>query len=127
MTRRRVLIVEDNLLNMELASDLLEAAGYEVIQAETAEQGIETARAERPDVILMDIDLPGMNGFDAAKVLKTDEKTRDIPVAALTAFAMSGDKEKAEDAGCVGYLTKPIDTRRFAIQVSELLTQKDVP
>ena len=125
MTRRRVLVVEDNLLNMELVSDLLEAAGYEVLQAGTGEQAIEIARAEGPDVVLMDIDLPGMNGLEAAKVLKADDRTRDIPVAALTAFAMSGDEQRAKEAGCVGYLTKPIDTRRFADQVSELLQKKE--
>ena len=125
MTRRRVLIVEDNLLNLELVSDLLEAAGYEVLQAATAEQGIETARTGLPDVILMDIDLPGMNGLDATKVLRADAKTRNIPVVALTAFAMAGDEQKAFEAGCAGYLTKPIDTRKFAAQVSAFIAQKE--
>ncbi len=121
MAGRCVLIVEDNPLNMELASDLLEAAGFEVLQAESGELGIEMARTEKPDVILMDIDLPGMNGLDATRALKADVLTRNIPVAALTAFAMTGDKERVTEAGCVGYLTKPIDTRKFARQVASFL------
>ena len=94
MTGKCVLIVEDNPLNMELATDLLEAAGFEVLGAETGERAIEMAREARPDVILMDVDLPGMNGLDAVRALKADERTRNIPVAALTAFAMAGDEGK---------------------------------
>ena len=125
MTGKCVLIVEDNPLNMELATDLLEAAGFHVLGATTGERGIELARQAHPDVILMDVDLPGMNGLDATRVLKADAGTRNIPVAALTAFAMAGDEGKAQAAGCVGYLTKPIDTRQFAGQVMAILLSED--
>ena len=110
----RVLIVEDNLLNMELATDVLEAAGYEVRQAWTAEDGLAAARADGPDVVLMDLGLPGMDGLAATRLLKEDAATRDLPVIALTAHAMSGDRERALEAGCDAYVSKPIDTRTLA-------------
>src|SRR5438128_2741992 len=111
MNRSKILIVEDNAMNMELAADLLEAAGHEVFRARAAEQGIELARSAAPDLILMDISLPGMDGLVATQRLKAEPATRAIPVLALTAHAMKGDHEKALAAGCAGYLTKPIDTR----------------
>lgn len=113
MAGETVLVVEDNPLNMELVTDLLEAAGYCVRQASTAEEGIRLVRAERPGLILMDFSLPGMDGLSATAVLKSDPVTREIPVIALTAHAMKGDEEKARAAGCVAYITKPIDTREF--------------
>ncbi len=100
-------------MNMELVTDLLEVAGYQVIQAETAEAGIERARAEAPDLILMDISLPGMDGLTAAGILKRDQLTKDIPIIALTSHAMKEDEERIMAAGCDGYITKPIDTREF--------------
>lgn len=117
----RILIVEDNRLNMELATDLLEAAGHTVLQAPTAELGIDKARADRPDVILMDIRLPGMPGTAAMRVLKGDPHTARIPTVALTAQAMRGDAEAAMADGFDGYLTKPIDTRHFAREVETFL------
>ena len=119
--KHNILIVEDNAMNMELAVDLLEAAGYIVSKAGEAEAGIELARSSRPDLILMDISLPGMDGLAAAQTLKTDAATRSIPVVALTAHAMKGDEEKALAAGCSGYLTKPIDTRTFVKTVAAFL------
>lgn len=117
MSASKVLVVEDNETNMELASVLLKVAGYEVLKAWTAEEGIQMAKAELPGLILMDISLPGMDGLSATRVLKGDPHTRDIPVVALTAHAMKGDEAKAFQAGCCGYLTKPIDTRTFAKKV----------
>ena len=113
MAGEKILIVEDNPMNLELATDLLEAAGYVVIQAGTAEEGMKLARDESPDLILMDVGLPGMDGLEATGVLKQDLATKDIPVIAMTAHAMKGDKEKALASGCAGYITKPIDTRGF--------------
>ncbi len=121
MAGQKILIVEDNLMNMELATDLLEASGYVVIQAMVAEDGIELARAESPDLILMDISLPGMDGLEATGVLKQDPATKDINVVVLTAHAMKGDEEKVLAAGCDGYITKPIDTREFPKTVARFI------
>ncbi len=127
MAGEKILIVEDNPMNLELATDLLEAAGYVVIQAGSSEEGIELARAEFPDLILMDVGLPGMNGLEATGVLKQDPATKDIPVIAITAHAMKGDEEKALAAGCAGYLTKPIDTRAFPKMVTRFIESAGVP
>ena len=121
MACEKILIVEDNSMNLELATDLLEAAGYFVIQAGSADEGIKLARADSPDVILMDIGLPGMDGLEATRVLKQDLATKDIPVIALTAHAMQGDEEKALASGCAGYIAKPINTRAFSKTVSQFI------
>jgi two-component system, cell cycle response regulator DivK len=118
----RVLIIEDNEANMELATDLLEVAGLEVLQARTAEIGIDLARSQMPAVIVMDIGLPGMDGLEATGILKADAATRAIPILATTSHAMKGDQEKALAAGCDGYITKPIDTRTFADTVKRFLS-----
>jgi CheY-like chemotaxis protein len=107
MAGEKILIVEDNPADLELATDLLEAAGYVVIQAGTAEEGIKLARVEFPDLILMDVGLPGIDGLEATGNLKQDPTIKDIPVIAMTAHAMRGDDEKALAAGCAGYITKP--------------------
>jgi CheY-like chemotaxis protein len=111
-SRKRILVIEDNPMNMELFTDLLEASGFVVQQARTAEDGLCQARA-LPDLILMDVSLPGMDGLEATRVLRADPVTCGLPVVALTAHAMKGDAEFALQAGCNGYLTKPIDTRSF--------------
>jgi CheY-like chemotaxis protein len=121
MNGKKVLIVEDNLMNTELASDLLEAAGFVVYQARTAEDGMQLAFNHQPDVLLMDISLPGMDGLRAARILKSDPRTRIIPIIALTAHAMKGDEENALQSGCDGYLSKPINTRTFAAIVTSFL------
>jgi len=127
MAGEKILIIEDNPMNMELATDLLEAAGYVVIQAGTAEEGIELARAEFPDLILMDVGLPGMDGLEATGNLKQDPTTKDIPVIAMTAHAMKGDEKKALAAGCAGYITKPIDTREFPKAVARFIEAAGSP
>lgn len=119
--RPRVLLVEDSPLNLELATDILEAAGFAVSAASTAEHGITLARSSPIDLILMDIRLPGMDGYAAVKILKADPITKDIPAVALTAQAMKGDDTDALAAGFDGYLTKPIDTRTFVQSVTSYL------
>lgn len=117
----KVLIVEDNPVNLGLATLLLEQAGFEVIAAGTAEEGIVLAHTETPDVIVMDIGLPGMDGLEATRILKADPETQDIPVLAATAHAMTRDEETTLAAGCDGYVSKPLDTRTFAETVAGLL------
>jgi CheY-like chemotaxis protein len=124
MNNRRVLLIEDNLMNMELATDLLEAAGFQVLKAERAEDGIAMAVSEQPGIILMDIALPGMDGLEATRRIKHDARTAQIPIVALTASAMRGDDDRARSAGCCGYIAKPIDTRRFAKTVVEFMEKE---
>jgi two-component system cell cycle response regulator DivK len=109
----KILIVEDNADNMFLTVMLLESAGHTVISAADAEAGLTSARAELPDLILMDIQLPGMDGLQATALLKRDDATRAIPVIALTALAMKGDEERIRAAGCDGYIAKPIGIQDF--------------
>jgi two-component system cell cycle response regulator DivK len=109
----RVLIVEDNAANMTFAVFLLKSVGHEVLSAFDAEAGLAIARAEHPDLILMDIQLPGMDGLEATALLKLDAATRAIPVVALTALAMKGDEERIRAAGCDGYIAKPIAYKAF--------------
>jgi two-component system cell cycle response regulator DivK len=110
---RLILIVEDNELNMRLLNDVLEAHGYAIIKTGTGKGAIELARREQPDVILMDIQLPDISGLEATRRLKEDEATRDIPVIAVTAFAMSGDEKRIRDSGCDAYVPKPIMLQPF--------------
>jgi CheY-like chemotaxis protein len=121
MTGKKILIIEDNLLNLELATDLLEANGFAVSSAQTAEEGLRLARELLPDLVLMDFSLPGMDGLSATKNLKADPATRQLAVVGLTAHAMKGDEELALNAGCDGYLTKPIDTRTFVAAVTQFI------
>ena len=121
MNSAKILVVEDSPLNMELVTDILEVNGYEVLQAIEAQTGIDMAVRIHPDLILMDVQLPGMDGLTAIKFLKGDSRTSTIPVVALTAHAMVGDQEKAEAAGCNGYIVKPIDTRQFPKMVASFL------
>jgi len=110
---KRVLIVEDNDLNMKLFNDLLEAHGYATLQARAGLEGFELARDHRPDLILMDIQLPEVSGIDIIKLLKENDELRVIPIIAITAFAMKGDEERIRESGCEGYLSKPISVSRF--------------
>ena len=118
----RILIIEDNAANMKLGVLLLETAGHTVITATDAEAGLTLARAERPDLILMDIQLPGMDGLEATAQLKQDEATRAIPVIALTALAMKGDEERIRAAGCDGYIAKPMRYQDFLATIAAHLT-----
>ena len=112
-TPRKVLIVEDNALNMRLFSDLLEASGYETLQCVDGAKAVGLALDETPDLIIMDIQLPEVSGLDITRWLKDDERTAAIPVLAVTAFAMRTDEMLVREAGCEGYLSKPIQVRSF--------------
>ena len=121
MGKKTVLIVEDNDLNLRLAADLLKMAQFHVLEAVDAEHGLQVALEELPDLILMDIQLPKMDGLTATRIIKKDPALRQIPVVAVTGYAMVGDEEVARRAGCCGYITKPIDTRSFAATVAGFL------
>jgi len=121
MIGKKILIIEDNPLNLELATDLLEANGFVVSSAPAAEEGLRMAREVLPDLVLMDLGLPGMDGLCATKDLKANPATRHLPVVGLTAHAMTGDTEIAFKAGCDGYLTKPIDTRTFIETITRFI------
>ena len=120
----RVLVVEDNPTNMTLAVFLLQSAGYTVLSATDAEAGLTLARAEQPDLILMDMQLPGMDGLEATALLKKDEATRGIPVVALTALAMKGDEERIRAAGCDGYIAKPMRYQEFLATITAQLARR---
>jgi two-component system, cell cycle response regulator DivK len=117
----RILIVEDNAANMKLATFLLESAGHSLLSATDAEAGLALAQEQRPDLILMDIQLPGMDGLEAITLLKANEATRSIPVIALTALAMKGDEERILAAGCEGYIAKPIRYKEFLAAIAAQL------
>lgn len=117
----KILVIEDNPTNMKFASDLLRRSGYDVLEATDADAGIAMARVEMPALILMDIQLPGMDGLAATRLLKGDEKTRHIRIIALTAFAMKGDEERMLAAGCDGYVSKPIRYKDFLQTVKSML------
>jgi two-component system, cell cycle response regulator DivK len=118
-----VLIVEDNARNLKLVRDLLQHAGYGTLEATTAEEGLALAGAHAPDLVLMDVQLPGMDGVEALARLRADHATEGIPVVAVTAFAMKDDRARFLAAGFDGYLEKPISVRAFPGQVAELLDQ----
>jgi CheY-like chemotaxis protein len=117
----KVLIVDDNTINLKLASDVLTNEGFVVERAQDAEQAKLVLERLLPDLILMDIAMPGMDGLTLTRVLKSDPRFTRIPVIALTASAMKGDDQRALAAGCAGYIAKPIDTRRFGAQVRAML------
>jgi two-component system cell cycle response regulator DivK len=122
----KVLIIEDNVANMTLATFLLQSAGHSVLSARDAETGLTLARGEQPDLVLMDIQLPGMDGLEATALLKKDEATRDIPVIALTALAMKGDEERIRAAGCDGYIAKPLAYKDFLATIATHLVKATV-
>jgi two-component system, cell cycle response regulator DivK len=125
MLKNRVLLVEDNEDNFELVRYLLERAGYEVLAAYDGQEGIEVARRELPDLILMDLSLPVIDGWTAARTLKTDPKTSHIPLLALTAHTLPGDRKRAMEAGFDGYISKPIDVVRFGENISKTLQTRN--
>ena len=117
----RILVVDDNAINLKLAAAVLQGAGHEVLRATDAESAWLLIGREAPDLVLMDIGLPGMDGLALTRLVKADESLRHIPVIALTAYAMKGDDAKARDAGCDGYIAKPVDTRTLASLVEQAL------
>ena len=120
--KKTILIIEDNDLNMKLVKSLLKIGEFDVIEAENAEKGIQLTRDYHPDLILMDIQLPGIDGLQATRKIKEDDDINDIPIVALTSYAMQGDRQKAIDAGCSGYITKPIDTRGFLNNIERYIS-----
>jgi two-component system cell cycle response regulator DivK len=121
MANELILIVEDNEKNLKLVRDVLQYKGYQTIEAGTGEDGVRLAKARIPDLVLMDIQLPGMDGLQATAILKADVVTRHIPVIALTALAMKGDEERILAAGCDGYIAKPLDYKDFLAVVKASL------
>jgi two-component system cell cycle response regulator DivK len=117
----RILIIEDNAANLKLAILLLESRGHAVLVANSAEIGLTLARAEQPDLILMDLQLPGMDGLQATMLLKADPATRALPIIAFTALAMKGDEERIRAAGCDGYIAKPIRYKEFLATIAAQL------
>ncbi|HEX8112309.1 MAG TPA: response regulator [Kofleriaceae bacterium] len=124
MAGERILIVDDNATNLKLVAYLMKANGYTVDTALDAESAIEAIRHHRPDVILMDIQLPGIDGLELTRRLKADPATRDIVIVAVTAYAMKGDQAKALAAGCDDYITKPIDTRSLPETIARHLARR---
>src|SRR5258707_2281851 len=119
---KTVLVVEDNELNMKLFHDLLEANGYNIVQTRNGLEAIDLAREHRPDLILMDIQLPEVSGLEVTKWIKEDDELRSIPVIAVTAFAMKGDEEKIREGGCEAYIAKPISVNHFLDTVHKFLS-----
>jgi two-component system cell cycle response regulator DivK len=118
---QRILVVEDNDRNRRLLKILLESRGYEVIEAVTGEEAMKYLKDHKPDLILMDIQLPNVDGLELTRNIKNNLKTADIPIVAVTAYAMKGDRERILEAGCDGYISKPIDTRKLILLVTETL------
>lgn len=127
MTAQRILVVEDNERNLKLIRDVLQFAGYEIVEATSGEQGVALAQDCEPDLVLMDLQLPQMDGTEALRLLRESPRTRDVPVVAVTAFAMREDRERAFGAGFDGYLQKPISIRALPEQVRGFLAGKGSP
>ncbi len=118
---KRILVIEDQEDNRRIVRDLFTAKGFELIEAESGEDGIAAAEAHRPLLILMDIQLPGMDGYETTRRIKANPELRDIPIIAVTSYALSGDEEKASAAGCDGYVTKPFSPRALLAKVLEYI------
>jgi CheY-like chemotaxis protein len=121
MGAKHILIVEDNSANLQLAAFLLKTAGYTVSSATHGAEAVETVKAGNFDLVLMDVEMPGMDGLTATRTIKADPAFQYLPIVALTAYAMKGDKERCLAAGCCGYITKPINTREFVQTVASYL------
>ena len=124
MSSRKILVVEDNDMNMQLVEFLLEEGGFHILKATSGEKALALTRAadgSAPDLILMDIHLPGMDGLSVVRAMKADARTRRIPILALTAHAMRGDKDRFLEAGCDGYISKPIDVKTFITSIEQYL------
>ena len=121
LENKTILLIEDNELNRKLVRAMLQIDKYQILEAEDAETGIQLAREYPPDLILMDIQLPGMGGLNATRIIKKDSVLKDTPVIALTSYAMQGDEKEAREAGCDDYITKPIDRQRFLETISRFL------
>ncbi|MFP5245218.1 MAG: response regulator [Thermoanaerobaculia bacterium] len=126
MSARKILVVEDNDMNMQLVEFLLEEGGYDIVKATSGEEALALTRdanGDAPDLILMDIHLPGMDGLSVVRAMKADERTSTIPILALTAHAMRGDKDRFLEAGCDGYISKPIDVKTFLSAIEKYMAR----
>lgn len=123
----KILIVEDNEMNRDMLSRRLARKGFDIVIAVDGEEGIKVASAESPDLILMDMSLPVMDGWEATRRLKGKDETRDTPIIAVTAHAMSGDRDKAMEAGCDDYLSKPVDLPQLLAKIEKILREKSAP
>ena len=121
---KRILVVEDQEDNRKIVRDLLSSAGYEVIEATTGTEGVAVAEVETPDLILMDIQLPGIDGYEAARQIKANPALRHIPIIAVTSYALSGDEAKAVEAGCDAYFAKPFSPRKLLSKIREYVPQE---
>ena len=119
---RRILVVEDQEDNRRIMRDLLVSANYEVIEAVTGEAGVSAAETQHPDLILMDMQLPGLDGYEATRRIKAQSELRDIPIIAVTSYALSGDKAQALEAGCDAYMSKPFSPRALLAKIGEILS-----
>ena len=124
MTKGRILVVEDNMDNYELVRFILERAGYDVFLAVNGRDGVDAARLQKPDMILMDLGMPEMDGWNAAEKIKSDPSTKLIPLYALSAYTLPSDRKRAMEAGCDGYLTKPIHMQSFLDAIKEVFETK---
>ena len=124
MSKGRILVVEDNMDNYELVRFILERAGYDVFLAVNGRDGVDAARLQQPDMILMDLGMPEMDGWSAAEKIKSDPASRTIPLYALSAYTLPSDRKRAMDAGCDGYLTKPIHMQSFLDAIKEVFQAK---
>lgn len=124
MSKGRILVVEDNMDNYELVRFILERAGYDVFLAVNGRDGVDAARLQKPDMILMDLGMPEMDGWNATEKLKSDDSTKLIPVYALSAYTLPSERKRALDAGCDGYLTKPIHMQSFLDAINEVFETK---
>ena len=122
---KKILVVEDNEINMYLSCRILKSSGYEVIEARTGEEGVELSIKEKPDLVIMDIQLPGIDGLETTKRIRESEADGEIPIIALTSYAMAGDRKKALKAGCTGYIEKPINPETFMGEIKKFLEVKD--
>jgi two-component system cell cycle response regulator DivK len=126
MTPRRILVVEDNPLNLKLVRDVLHFAGYDVIEARSGEEGLRVAQQDPPDLVLMDLQLPGIDGTETLRRMRQGSLGRDVPVVAVTAFAMAEDRERASQAGFDGFVEKPISVRELPGQVEAFMNRRAV-
>lgn len=122
---RRILVVEDQEDNRRILRDLLASARYEIVEAVTGKEGVSMAQMHRPDLIIMDIQMPEMDGYEATRQIKANSALRDIPIIAVTSYALSGDDKKAYEAGCVDYITKPFSPRQLLAKIEEFMRQAD--
>jgi len=125
MSDYTVLIVEDSEKNMKMMRDLMRVQGYQTLEASDGPAGLDMARQRRPDLILMDIQLPGMDGYEVTRRLKAQDDTKGIPIIAVTSFAMKGDEDRAREAGCDAYLSKPINIHQLVETVQRYLSKKE--